>query len=166
MIIVVIGLPGSGKSYFAERLAEKIGAEYVNSDRLRKSIFPKRTYSEDEKIKVYKVMLDKMEGAIAQNNGLVLDATFHKASTREPFISKSKGNLRFIEIQVDEEIVRERLKKSRPFSEADFEVYRLLRKEWEPLLESHLTLQSTNDNIEIMLQKAMKYLKDDRNATR
>ncbi len=166
MIILVLGLPGCGKSYFAERLAEKIGAEYVNSDRLRKALFPKRTYSEDEKRKVYEVMLNKMEGAIAQNNYLVLDATFHKASTREPFISKSKGNLRFIEIQVEEKIVRERLKKSRPFSEADFEVYHLLQKEWEPLLKSHLTLQSTNDNIEIMLQKAMEYLKDDRNTDR
>ncbi len=166
MIILVLGLPGSGKSYFAERLAEKIGAEYVNSDRLRKALFPKRTYSEDEKIKVYEVMLNKMEGAIAQNNYMVLDATFHKASIREPFNAKSKGNLRFIEIQVDEEIVRERLKESRPFSEADFEVHRLLQKEWEPLLESHLTLQSTNNNIETMLQKAIEYLNDDRNANR
>ena len=53
MVIIVCGLPGSGKSYFAERLAKKIDADYVNSDRLRKELFPSRTYSDREKATVY-----------------------------------------------------------------------------------------------------------------
>jgi hypothetical protein len=162
MIVVVLGLPGSGKSYFAQRLAELINATYVNSDRLRKELFPKRTYSELERAKVYDAMLKRMDEAIDQEKNLVLDATFHTNKTREPLMAKSRGEVFFIEIQADEDVLRERLKEKRPYSEADLGVYRLIKQLWEPLERPHLTLQSTNNNIETMLQKALKYLKNDR----
>ena len=39
LLIVFIGMPGSGKTYFASRLAEKIGAVRINSDAMRLAIF-------------------------------------------------------------------------------------------------------------------------------
>ncbi len=161
MIVLVLGLPGSGKSFFAKRLAERLNAEYENSDRLRKELFPKRTYSKSEKTKVYEILLNKMEEAIDTNMDLVLDATFHNKKTREPFIAKSKGEIFFIEIQADETVTKERLKRDRPYSEADIDVYGSIKRQWEPVERHHLTIQSTNDNIDEMLQKALQYLKDD-----
>ena len=38
MVVIVFGLPGSGKSYFASRLAGIISADYINSDRVRREI--------------------------------------------------------------------------------------------------------------------------------
>lgn len=166
MVILVCGLPGSGKSYFASRLAETIHAQYVNSDRLRKELFPKRSYSKSEKAKVYEILLNKMEEAINTKTNLVLDATFHLKAARKPFISKGKGSIVFIKIQANEDIIRERLKEDRLFSEADLKVYRLIKKQWEPLEGPHLTLQSTNDNIEAMLQKAVHYLKNEKISNR
>ncbi|WP_273565748.1 AAA family ATPase [Maribacter halichondriae] len=165
-IILVFGLPGSGKSYFASNLAKMLGADYVNSDRLRKELFPKRTYSEKEKSKVYDTMLKEMAVAIGQGKNLVLDATFHKNATKELFMEKAKENLFFIEVRADEKIIKERLKKDRPNSEADYEVHKLIRQQWEPLERPHLILQSTNDNIDDMLKKAIKYLNDDTRADR
>lgn len=159
MVVVVLGLPGSGKSYFANRLAESIDAVYINSDRLRKELFPKRTYSELEKAKVYEVMLKRMDEAIDQRKNLVLDATFYKNKTREPLMAKNRGEVFFIEIQADEDIIKERLKENRPYSEADLGVYQLIKQLWEPLEWPHLTLQSTN--IDAMLEKALQYLKND-----
>ena len=164
MVILVCGLPGSGKSYFASRLAETIHAQYFNSDRLRKELFPKRTYSKSETAKVYEILLNKMEEAINTNTDLVLDATFHFKATRKPFISKGKGSIVFIEIQANEDVIRERLKEDRLFSEADLRVYRLIKEQWEALEQPHLTLQSTNDNIEAMLQKAVHYLKNEKRS--
>ncbi|HUH45857.1 MAG TPA: AAA family ATPase [Arenibacter sp.] len=161
MIVVVLGLPGSGKSYFANRLAESISASYINSDRLRMELFPKRTYSELETAKVYQVMLERMDEAIDQRKNLVLDATFYKNKSREPLMAKNRGEVFFIEIQADEDIIKDRLKKSRPYSEADLGVYQLIKQLWEPLEGPHLTLQSTNTNIGTMLEKALKYLKND-----
>ncbi len=162
MVVVVMGLPGSGKSYFAERLADRIDADYINSDRLRKELFPKRTYSDSEKASVYKAMLIKMEAANAQEKNVVLDATFHKNKTRELFAKKRKNGVRFIEIWAEKPIIKERLKKSRPYSDANYQIHQLIKQEWEPLEEDYLRMESTNGNIDGMLQKAMKYLKDDK----
>ncbi|MEO9005025.1 MAG: AAA family ATPase [Ginsengibacter sp.] len=163
MIVIVFGLPGSGKSYFASRLAKTINARYVNSDKLRKEMFTERVYSDSEKKAVYDTMLDEMKEAVQQNNNLVLDATFHKKDTRQLFVEEmqvlGKGEILFIEVWADEEIIRERVKKERPYSEADFEVYQFISQHNEPLDQSHLVLQSTNYNINEMLNIASEYLK-------
>jgi len=145
-----------------------INAGYVNSDRLRKEMFKNRTYSAQEKAAVYNAMLEKMKEALNQNRNMVLDATFHKSETRRPFIQETEGKdgIFFIEVRADENITRERLKKSRPDSEADFEVYKFIQQHWEPLNKHHLLLllESTDENISNMLQKAAEYLqwKDDK----
>jgi predicted kinase len=72
MIVIVTGLPGSGKSYFASRLASMLDADYINSDRIRKNLFTQRTYSEEEKLKVYEEMLLQMRKAVENNNNVVL----------------------------------------------------------------------------------------------
>ena len=166
MIIIVFGLPGSGKSYFASRLAKMIKAEYINSDRVRKEMFKIRTYSEREKAAVYNAMLEKMKEAVSQRRNLVLDATFHKNESRNMFTQEMKGKEKifFIEVWADENIAGVRLKENRTYSEADFEIYKLIRQHWESLNERHLLLESTNENIDNMLQKAAEYLqwKDDK----
>ncbi len=168
MIVIVFGLPGSGKSYFASRLAKMINAVYINSDRLRMEMFNDRTYSEQEKAAVYKAMLKKMKEAMNQDKNIILDATFHKNETRKLFIQEAdrKDGIFFIEVKADENIIRERLKKERPYSEADFEVYKSIRQQYEPMNEPYLTVESTNENVDNMLQKAVDYLKrkDDKGA--
>src|SRR5690606_2890802 len=114
MIVIVLGLPGSGKSYFAERLAKMKNAVYINSDRLRKELFPKRTYSDLEKTTVYDAMLKKMVEAKAEKKHVVLDATFHKKETRKLFKQAVDLDVFFIEVYADESIIRERVKKDRP----------------------------------------------------
>lgn len=158
MVVIILGLPGCGKSYFAQRLAKMIHAEYVNSDRLRKENFKIGMYSDEEKAKVYDIMLQKMKQAIRHHKNLVLDATFHKNETRKPFFKQAKGSLFFVEVWAKESIIKERLKKKRPYSDADFEVYQSLQQEWEPLEKPRLLLESTNINIHSMLQKVAQYL--------
>ena len=161
-IVLVMGLPGSGKSYFAERLAKSLGADYCNSDRLRRLMFTERTYSAYEKEKVYKAMLARMKETIALGKDLVLDATFQKKETRDVFRDLAAGaKLFFIKVWADEKVTRERLKKTRTFSEADFKVYQLIKEQWEAVLHPCLLLQSTNNNIDSMLQSAVNYIKDD-----
>ena len=160
MSVFVFGLPGTGKSYFASRLAKMIGASYVNSDRVRKELFAQRTYSYNEKKVVYDTMLARTKEAIAVGQNLVLDATFHKKETRDTFMKQlsDQGEVFYIGLHSPENTIKDRLKKSRPYSEADFEVYKLIQQQWEPFNEDHLVLESTNNNIEEMLLKAAQYL--------
>jgi predicted kinase len=161
MIVIVLGLPGSGKSYFASRLAEVIQADYINSDHVRKQMFSKRIYSEQEKGAVYDAMLEKMKTLVKLNKDLVIDATFQREDSRQLFIRQLRGKVElfFIEITANPDLIRRRLKKERPFSEADFEVYELTRQQWQPVREPHLSLESTDENIDYMLETAVNYLR-------
>lgn len=168
MIVIVFGLPGSGKSFFACRFAAMINADYIHSDRVRKKLFISRTYLLQEKLAVYNEMLAQMKEVVKQNKNLLLDATFYNNDIRKKFLDKAKGvaSIFFIEVKAEQSIIRKRLQEKRVDSEADFEVYKKIKKQWEPLHEEHLILQSTNDNINEMLHKAADYqqLKDDKRA--
>ncbi len=161
MIVIVFGLPGSGKSYFAGRFADTIKADYISSDRLRKKIFPKRAYSENEKLSVYTKMLTQVKKHIGQNKNLVFDATFYRNDIRKQFIDEAGegNNIAFIEIHSAEPLIRKRLQQTRTDSDADFGVYQKIKAAWEPLHENHLILESTDNNICNMLNKAAAYLR-------
>ena len=60
MIVIVFGLPGSGKSYFATRLVKKLKARYVSSDIIRKDFTFKSKYSYSAKWRMYMKMLEEM----------------------------------------------------------------------------------------------------------
>ena len=160
MIVIVFGLPGSGKSYLATSLAEMIKADYINSDQVRRTMFTVRAYSAREKLSVYNEMLVQMRNAVQQHKTLVLDATFYTNNIRKKFLDAAEGldDIIFIEVRAEESLIRERLKRPRKDSEADFGVYRKIKKQWEPLYNDHLILQSTVDNITEMLERTAAYL--------
>jgi len=62
-LIIMVGIPGSGKSFFAEHFAETFKAPIVSFDRLRHELFKSPTFnkSEDEIIsRVANYMLDEV----------------------------------------------------------------------------------------------------------
>ena len=158
MVVLIIGLPGSGKSFFAARLAELIEAVYINSDRIRKELNVSDRI--EEKLMVYDEMLRQAEEAVAEDRRVVLDATFYTRDIRDRFAEALQeiDELVFIEVVADEELIRERLKRPREDSDANFEVYREIKEEWVPLQDEHLVLRSTDENIDSMPDQAVEYL--------
>ena len=159
-VIVVFGLPGSGKSYFAEKLAEVLDASYISSDQIRKAIIPKRDYSLKAREKVYLKMLDAAAGELKNRKDVVMDGTFYLKEWRDMVLDKfqNMASCHFIEINASEELIKERTDKKRPFSDADFEVYKLLKQVFEPMQRVHLKMVSTNTNIEKMISMSLDYL--------
>lgn len=159
MVIIVIGLPGSGKSFFARRLSKLLSALYINSDQVRKSIIPAPCYSYVEREMVYSIMLNETMNALNKNINVVLDATFYKKAIRDKFEKQIKNTTEifYIEIVASEEIIRKRLLNKREDSDAGYIIYKLLHNKWEPVTEEHLVLQSTNDNINSMLLNAFHH---------
>lgn len=161
MIVIVAGLPGSGKSFFAEHLAEELDAPYINSDRVRLTLPGAGKYSYAQKLTVYKAMLAQAAQILEENKSVVVDATFYHRTMREMFIRLAQGYnvlIRFIEIVANESVIRERLSKPRRYSAANYTVYEQVRDEFEPIVIPHLTLESTDDNLESMLRIAKEYI--------
>jgi len=161
MIIIIFGLPGSGKSYFATKLAKKLKIKYVSSDVIRNHLFIVKDYTLEEKKKVYSEMIREMKKAIKQNVNIILDATFYKKSIRNMMSEAAKKyghSIIFIEVWADKKIIKERLNRKRQHSDADYSVYLHIKEVFEPMEKEHLVLQSTQENIDKMMDIAFKYI--------
>lgn len=161
MMTLVCGLPGSGKSFFASRLAERLNADYISSDRVRKALLATGRYSFEDKLRIYQHMAERAGALVSQGKDVVVDATFYHHSMRELFTQTALQNrcpVRFIVIVASEALVKERLSRPRTDSEADLGVYRAMKAQFEKFTEPHLRLQSEADNIEQMLAAAVDYL--------
>ncbi|WPP50801.1 AAA family ATPase [Catalinimonas niigatensis] len=164
MIIIIFGLPGTGKSYFGKRLAEHLGLVYINSDRIRKRLQLSGKYGSEEKKSVYEQMLNTTEEQVQQHKGVILDATFSDHS----YIQKVKNlaqrheiPTRLIEMVADEKVIIERVRKTRPYSEADYEVYKKMKANYEAIDETHLILDTSQTTDDQLIQEAIKYLYHD-----
>jgi adenylylsulfate kinase-like enzyme len=74
-LIIVSGLPGSGKSYFAKRLAEKIPAVILESDALRKTLFTIPDYSPRESGRLFETIHALIGWLLERRFSIILDAT-------------------------------------------------------------------------------------------
>jgi predicted kinase len=164
-LILVCGLPGSGKSFFAKHLSEKIKAVYFNSDLLRKELFPTgRTYSEKEKQLVYDTLLANTSSSIDDGKPVILDATFYKNILRTPFYKlaiQKNIPLYIFYVEAAQELIKSRTSVTRPDSEADYTIYLKLKELFEPIDQPYKTLVSQQHNIEALLSEALTYISDE-----
>ncbi len=56
IIIIICGLPGVGKSTISNDLARLINAVVLSSDKIRKEIFPRPTYTKFERRLIYDIL--------------------------------------------------------------------------------------------------------------
>ncbi len=163
MLIVICGLPGTGKSTLAKAVAERINAVHISSDSIRMKMLKERTYSDKEKEKVYEAMFAEAEGLLKDRKNVILDATFYKKELREKArrISMKVGTgFLIVECVTHEGLLRERLfarKKEKSESEADFAVYKKVKGIFEPIEEKHL-VADTSLPLEKQVQLVEKYL--------
>lgn len=163
ILIVICGLPGTGKTTFASALADALDAEHLNTDKIRYDAGKRGQYSEHAKEDIYESLLDAARSVLSKGRSAVLDGTFYREKLRKPFehlATAFKVRLSWIELIAAEETVRERVSKTRPYSEADYEVYLKIKNAFEPLPGAHLTLDSGVLSMEEMLQQASAYLRD------
>jgi predicted kinase len=162
VLILVMGLPGSGKSYFATRLSETLKCAYISSDVVRIKKGYSSRYKVNEKFEVYSMMIALAEQELDRGGGVVVDATFYRKILRQSFsrlAARMHSEIRYIVVVAHQRLARQRLSQTRMYSEADFEVYKLLRAEFQEVDEPHLMLHSTDSNLAEMINIAVEYLR-------
>ncbi|MFH1393918.1 MAG: ATP-binding protein [Candidatus Micrarchaeota archaeon] len=163
MLIMVCGLPGTGKSFLSRELAERLGAEYLNSDSIRNRILQERTYSEEEKSGIYLTIAKEASGLLKEGRDVIVDATFYLARYRKMIRDAAgrEGTGFFAILCVlSEDELRKRIdkrKNEKSESEADFEVYLKVKGIFEPMELEHLELDMALPKEE-MLEKVLKYV--------
>lgn len=162
VLIVILGLPGTGKTTFARALAARTGARHLNTDMLRVELGLRGQYEETTKARVYDELLRLTRNALKQGTPVVLDGTFYRQAFRDRITDLAQETgavLKWIELTASPETVKERVSHKRPYSEADFAVYRKIREAFEPLKEERLSLDSDQKTLGAMLREAREYIK-------
>lgn len=161
MLILIAGLPGTGKTTIARAFATLTGATHFNSDTIRRSLGLMGHYRPEDKEKVYHTLLLRAREALMHQEIVIVDSTFYKETIREPFrvLAADCGvPLYWVEVQASEQILRQRLSQPRPDSEADFQVYQHIRDQSEPLPEDRLIIHSETETPESAAIKIQQYL--------
>lgn len=162
MLILFYGLPGSGKTTIAKAYSEAKGYPHLHSDLIRQELGLLGDYSGQAKQKVYDELLGRASRLLAGGQTVIVDSTFYKAEVRAPFLALSVKHLvrvAWIETTANEENTKIRVSKQRPDSEADFEVYLKLKKEFEPINHPHLSIRTDlNTPIHLLIAQIDQYL--------
>jgi predicted kinase len=154
VFIVVSGLPGTGKSYLSRQLAERLSYPILESDALRKQLFPAPTYSAIESGILFRAIHRLIDGLLEKGISLILDATNLTEKYRERLYNiaeKYNTKLIIVRTKAPPEVVRERLKnraektRNGDKSDADWDVYLKLSASAEKIRRQHFTIDTSED---------------------
>lgn len=152
VFIAVSGLPGTGKSYFCSKLAERLSFVILESDVLRKALFPSPNYSQQESSRLFRACHLIIERLLRKGISLILDATNLSERYRERLYSiADRLNVRLILVCVEAppQVVRERLKSrlNNPEnkSDADWEVYQRMKSSVQKIYRHHYVVDTSRD---------------------
>ncbi len=162
MLVLITGLPGTGKSTIANHLARRMDADLLRTDEIRKHLFEAPTYSEEEKELVYKAMFLVARHLLAAGSSVIIEGTFYRRALRERvyrIADEAKNKMVIVECTAPEWVVRRRTegRVSRgASSEADYEVYKKIKEQYEPLQRPRITLDTSrplNENLRDLYRK-------------
>ena len=141
ILIVLIGAPGTGKTYLGTRLAEWLGATLVQTDAIRKRRFPHPVYSRLESARVYAEAHRKIEACLRARRTVVFDATNLRDSYRRTLYriaERAGAELRLLWLWSPEPVIASRLHRRQvapdpgDLSDATWSIYRQLISTAEP----------------------------------
>ena len=160
LVIVVCGVPASGKSHLARAMAQLSGLPRVSSDVIRKRLAglrateraPDDIYRAEWNARTYAELGSRASDSLAANGGAIVDATFRHRADRVAFTTALGASrpIVFIECRAPSAVLGQRAadrERDRDrVSDAGLAVVVREQRSWDPLDEvppsAHLTLRT------------------------
>src|SRR5438093_9355931 len=111
-LVVLIGLPASGKSHFGRLLARRIGGVVVSTDELRRRIFIAPSYVPTESRTIFALAHAVARRLLSAGHAVVFDATNLRERDRRPLyrVAREAGAcVVAVRVVAPEVVARERL---------------------------------------------------------
>lgn len=111
LILIIVGLPGSGKSFFAKQFSETFSAPSVSYDRLRFVIFPGQDFTKDEQSTIDQVANFEMDELLKTKKTFIVDGggltRSHRLEIRKKAQAKGYDTL-LVWVQTDQNTAKYR----------------------------------------------------------
>lgn len=168
-LILVGGLPGTGKSTLAGGLADRLGMVVLSSDRIRKEQggIPPETpaaapygqglYSPARTAAVYQELLGRARAALSKGESVVLDASWSRKGHRDAarfLADQTSSDLVPLLCRAPETLATSRLtRRHRGSSDADAAIASAMAQDADPWPEAHVidTTRTVEESLELML---------------
>ena len=125
-LIIISGLPGTGKSYLSKRLAERVPFLVIESDALRKTLFSPPSYSFRESTRLFRTIHRLLRELLNKGIPLIL-----------------------VRVEAPPEVVYQRLegraRDTENKSDADWAVYRRMRPSVDRIRRNHYVVDTSRD---------------------
>lgn len=163
-LVMLCGLPGTGKSYLARRLQPYLGAVVIETDRVRRFLFSSPTHAAGESGRVYAVCHGLIERHLRRRHSVIFDATNLQERSRQR-VYRLAGRLAtplvVVRTVAPAELVWRRMAgraaRADPDdrSQADFAVFLKLAPSEEPVRRPHIVVDTAQD-VEQALQRIVE----------
>ncbi len=151
-LIMLTGLPGTGKSYLARRLASRQPFVVVESDWARKILVPAPTYSGRESQLVHQAIHALLRRLLLRGVPVIYDATnlleFHREAVYA-LAERVSARLVVVRTVAPPDVVRQRLEQRatarspHDLSDATWEVYLKLQRQEQAVGRPYLTVDTS-----------------------
>jgi predicted kinase len=111
LVIAVIGLPGSGKSFFAEQFSNSLDVALVSEDKVRWMLFAHHTYNENENSIVRQVANMMTAELFKTKKTFLLDGGYNSRTSRAALATQAKKagyKILTVIVQTDEPTAKRR----------------------------------------------------------
>src|SRR3989344_3199087 len=111
IIYLMLGYPGAGKTTVAKIIQKLTGARYLSSDVLRRQMFPKSRFSQNEHNSLYSELDAQLVALVNHGHSVIYDANLnrhiHRAQKYE-LLQKYGCRAVVVWVQTPKDIARER----------------------------------------------------------
>ena len=167
-LVVLTGLPGSGKSTFARRLAPLIDAVVLESDALRRLLFETPQHAQNESKRLFRAIQAVTFRLLLDGRNVIVDATNLRETHRKPYVeiaATTGASLQVVHLTAPEEVILNRLAHRRDVLDPNeastaFEaVYALLQQQEEAPRGRHLQIDTSGP---VAIDAALRTLVENR----
>ena len=116
ILVATLGYPGSGKTYFSERLSKEFNFFHISYDKIRSEMFENPTYKPEEHRAVFNVIFWLTLELLKKGTSVIVDANANKPINRNKLLklaTKAKTGFIIVHIKTPVEVAEKRILKRR-----------------------------------------------------